>query len=54
MSNAKPTSLPLGSHYDMTKTACPNSEEEKAALKEFPYDVGIETLMYAWFVQGLT
>ena len=37
MQNAKPVSIPLASHFKLSKEACPKTQEEMAHMSKVPY-----------------
>jgi hypothetical protein len=47
MSNAKPVSTPLASHFRLSKDQSPKTEEEKDFMAKVPYASAIGSLMYA-------
>ena len=47
MSNFKPVSTPLASHFKLSSQQCPTSEKEKAEMKKIPYASAVGSLMYA-------
>ena len=47
MSNSKPVSTPLASHFKLSSQQCPTSEKEKAEMKKIPYASAVGSLMYA-------
>jgi hypothetical protein len=47
MSNAKPVSTPLASHFRLSKDQSPKTEEEKDIMAKVPYASAIGSLMYA-------
>jgi ATP-binding cassette subfamily B (MDR/TAP) protein 1 len=47
MGNAKPVSLPLASHFRVSKQESPQSEEEKGLMARTPYVSAIGSLVYA-------
>ena len=46
MSNSKPVSTPLASHFKLSLRQCPTSEKEKAEMKKIPYASPVGSLMY--------
>jgi len=47
MHNAKPFSIPLASHFKLSKEVCPRTQEEMAHMSKVPYASAIGSLMYA-------
>jgi len=47
MQNAKPVSIPLASHFKLSKEVCPKTQEEMAHMSKVPYALVIGSLMYA-------
>ncbi|MCI81293.1 GDSL esterase/lipase 1-like, partial [Trifolium medium] len=47
MGNAKPVSIPLASHFRLSKEQSPQIEEEKELMAKTPYASVIGSLMYA-------
>ena len=47
MQNAKPVSIPLASHFKLSKEACPKTREEIAHMSKVPYASAVGSLMYA-------
>ena len=47
MQNVKPVSIPLASHFKLSKEACPKTQEEMARMSKVPYASTIGSLMYA-------
>ncbi len=47
MSNSKPVSTPLASHFKLSSQQCPTSENVKAEIKKIPYAYVDGSLMYA-------
>ena len=47
MQNAKPVSIPLASHFKLSKEACPKTHEEMAYMTKVPYASVVGSLMYA-------
>ena len=47
MSNAKPVSTPLASHFKLSSALCPQSEEDISYMVEVPYSSVVGSLMYA-------
>jgi hypothetical protein len=47
MSDAKPVSTPLASHFRLSKDQSPKTEEEKDFIAKIPYASAIGSLMYA-------
>jgi len=47
MQNAKPISIPLASHFKLSKEVCPKSQEEMAYISKVPYASAVGSLMYA-------
>ena len=49
MQNAKPVSIPLASHFKLSKEACPKTQEEMAHMSKVPYASAVGNLMSAMF-----
>ena len=47
MNEAKPVSIPLGSHFKLSKEQSPKTEEEGDHMSKVSYALGIGSLMYA-------
>ncbi|KAL1563902.1 1,8-cineole synthase, chloroplastic-like [Salvia divinorum] len=47
MDNSKPVSVPLGSHFKLSKKESPSTREEHVEMKKVPYDSAIDSIMYA-------
>jgi len=47
MHNATPVSIPLASHFKLSKEMCPNTQEEMDYMSKFPYASRVGSLMYA-------
>lgn len=47
MKNAKSTSTPLASHFKLSKSSCPTTEEGEKAMEAIPYSSAVGSLMYA-------
>ncbi|XP_047978661.1 1,8-cineole synthase, chloroplastic-like [Salvia hispanica] len=47
MDNSKPVSVPLGSHFKLSKKESPSTKEERAEMKKVPYASAIGSIMYA-------
>eukprot|EP00253_Pinus_taeda_P023724 PITA_23724 len=47
MHNVKPISIPLASHFKLSKEACPNTQKEMAHMSKVPYASAVGSLMYA-------
>jgi hypothetical protein len=47
MSNVKPISFPLSSHFKLSPSLCPSTKEEKECMSQIPYANAIGSLMYA-------
>jgi len=47
MNNVKPVSVPLASHFKLSSSLCPNSDEEKDYMSRIPYANVVGCLMYA-------
>ena len=47
MSDAKPVSTPLASHFHLSKDQSPETEEEREFMAKVPYASAIGSLMYA-------
>ena len=47
MQNAKPVSIPLASHFKLSKEECPKTQEEMAHISKVPYASAVGSLMYA-------
>ena len=47
MHNAKPVSIPLASHFKLSKEAYPKTQEEMAHMSKVPYASAVGSLMYA-------
>eukprot|EP00253_Pinus_taeda_P011411 PITA_11411 len=47
MQNAKPASIPLASHFKLSKEVCPKTEEEMTYMSKVPYASTVGSLMYA-------
>ena len=45
--HAKPTSIPLGGHLDLTRSKMPLPKEEADLMSNIPYDAAVGSLMYA-------
>eukprot|EP00253_Pinus_taeda_P003501 PITA_03501 len=46
MQNEKPVSIPLASHFKLSKEACPKTQEELAHMSKFPHASAVGSLMY--------
>ena len=46
MNNVKPISVPLASHFKISSSLCPNTNEEKEYMSRIPYANVVGTLMY--------
>ncbi|CAM8902732.1 unnamed protein product [Rhodiola kirilowii] len=46
MRSAKPASIPLGGHLELTKADCPKIDQEKLKMSNIPYDVAVGSVMY--------
>jgi len=46
MQNAKPVSIPLASHFKLSKEVCPKTQEEMAYMSKVPYASAVGSLMY--------
>jgi len=47
MQNAKPVSIPLDSHFKLSKEMCPKTQEEMDYMSKVPYALAVGSLMYA-------
>ena len=47
MQNAKLVSIPLASHFKLSKDVCPKTQEEMAYMSKVPYASAVGSLMYA-------
>ena len=47
MEDAKLVSIPLASHFKLSKEACPKTQEEMAHMSKVPYASTVGSLMYA-------
>lgn len=47
MKNAKVVSIPLASHFKLTKDMCPKTQEEVNKMSNIPYSLVVGSLMYA-------
>ena len=47
MQNAKPTSIPLATHFKLSKEVCPKTQEEMAHMSKVPYASAVRSLMNA-------
>ena len=47
MHNAKPVSIPLASHFKLSKEECPKTQDEMAHMSKVPYASAAGSLMYA-------
>ena len=47
MQNAKPVSIPLASHFKLSKEVCPKTQEEMDYMSKVPYASAVGSLMYA-------
>ena len=47
MNNVKPVSVPLASHFKLSSSLCPNTDEEKDYMSRIPYANVVGCLMYA-------
>jgi len=47
MQNAKPVSIPLDSHFKISKEMCPKTQEEMDYMSKVPYASAFGSLMYA-------
>ncbi|CAM8934441.1 unnamed protein product [Rhodiola kirilowii] len=47
MRSAKPASIPLGGHLELTKADCPVTDQEKLKMSNIPHDVAVGSVMYA-------
>eukprot|EP00253_Pinus_taeda_P013609 PITA_13609 len=47
MNNVKPISVPLASHFKLSSSLCPNTDEEKDYMSRIPYANVVGFLMYA-------
>ena len=47
MQNAKLVSIPLASHFKLSKEVCPKTQEEMAYMSKVPYATVVGSLMYA-------
>jgi len=45
--NEKPISIPLASHFKLSKEECPKTQEEMAHMSKVPYASTVGSLMYA-------
>ncbi|KAL0291599.1 UNVERIFIED_CONTAM: Retrovirus-related Pol polyprotein from transposon TNT 1-94, partial [Sesamum radiatum] len=46
MENSKSASVPLASHYQLSKEQCPKTEKEKEKMKNIPYSNAIGSIMF--------
>ena len=46
MKNSKPVSIPLASHFKLSKEECPKAQEEMAHMSKVPYELAVGSLMY--------
>eukprot|EP00253_Pinus_taeda_P005443 PITA_05443 len=46
MDNVKPVSVPLASHFKLSSSLCPNTDEEKDYMSRIPYANVVGCLMY--------
>ena len=46
MNNAKPVSVPLASHFKLSSSLCPNTNEENEYMSRIPYANAVGTFMY--------
>ena len=46
MNNVKPVSVPLASHFKLSSSLCPNTDEEKDYMSRIPYANVVGCLMY--------
>eukprot|EP00253_Pinus_taeda_P013297 PITA_13297 len=47
MNKVKPVSVPLASHFKLSSSLCPNTDEEKEYMSRIPYANVVGCLMYA-------
>ena len=47
MDKAKPVNCPLASHFKLSSSQCPISDEEKNEMQKIPYASAVGSLMYA-------
>jgi len=47
MQNAKPVSIPLASHFKLSKEGCPKTQEEMTCMSKVPFALAVGSLMYA-------
>ena len=47
MNNVELVSVPLASHFKLSSSLCPNTNEEKEYMSRIPYANAVGTLMYA-------
>ena len=47
MNNVKPVSVPLASHFKLSSSLYPNTNEENEYMSRIPYANPVGTLMYA-------
>eukprot|EP00253_Pinus_taeda_P034012 PITA_34012 len=47
MNNVKPVSVPFASHFKLSSSLCPNTDEEKDYMSRIPYANVVGCLMYA-------
>ena len=47
MKGAKPVSIPLASHFKLSKKDCPSTKEEQEQMSVIPYSSVVGSLMYA-------
>ena len=47
MNNVKPISIPLASHFKISSSLCPNTNEENEYMSRIPYANAVGTFMYA-------
>ena len=47
MADSKVVQTPLATHFKLSSTQCPNSEEEKSYMEKIPYANAVGSLMYS-------
>lgn len=47
MNNAKPTTVPLATHFKLSSNLSPTTKEEKEIMRKIPYVSAIGSIMYA-------
>ncbi|KAL0313433.1 UNVERIFIED_CONTAM: Retrovirus-related Pol polyprotein from transposon TNT 1-94 [Sesamum radiatum] len=46
MEDSKPSSVPLASHFQLSKDQCPKTEKEKEKMDKVPYSNAIGSIMF--------